>query len=135
LLVNASPYLRAAFGEDRFIEGTNGILHLPEEDPKIFLLILRGLHQGTLCEENIPEQSKSWETFITLHVAIDRYDLPALKNNTMDLFTNLMKVEGDYFIQPTCEDLILAYRNTVPSSPLRKLLSEPLACMFSVFLA
>lgn len=129
LLVNSSDYFRAAFTEGRFVEGGTRTLHLPEEDPTIFLVILEGIHQGLLSR--IPKRWKSWKAFIKLHVALHRYGLTALKNSAMDLFIKLLEIGEDGLIKPTGEDLILAYENTVPSSPLRKLLLDVLACMFS----
>lgn len=109
-----SGYFAAALNGN-FAESKCGVVHLPDEDPKIFELLVNWLYTRRL-----PDPPKSGDLFTTLSelwILADRREIPMLANAVLnairDETTRLWKV-------PTV-DLPKIYKDTMESSGLRRL--------------
>ncbi|KAH0172450.1 hypothetical protein KCU67_g1728, partial [Aureobasidium melanogenum] len=117
LLVFYSDYFRAAFNGS-FTEAAEGKIRLPHERVEVFNIVTnfvytRQLSDGVDCDI-------AWELLCRLWIFGDKYLMPALQNKAM---STLIEQNRKLKVIPVhCVKLI--YDNTLPGSPLRKIVVD-----------
>jgi hypothetical protein len=108
-----------------FIEGNEGRIKLPEEDPYIFDHIVAILYRGVAKSDvdikpvTIASSTgyKNVSICVRLYIALDKYQLNVAKNEVIDVMRAKMKHENKCFNNDT---IAYIYNETTHNSPLRK---------------
>ncbi|KAK3696615.1 hypothetical protein LTR37_017868 [Vermiconidia calcicola] len=120
VLCSYSGYFTAAL-DGRFIEGREGVVKLPTEDPVVFELFRHWLHTRCFFESTLaPEILLSFDMIGKLWILGDAYDLRILQNVVADIL--VAKVLDRQF--PSAEVVSYIFENTAEGSHLRRLLME-----------
>lgn len=102
-------------------------IELLEEDPDAFEVLVKWLYQGTIDDVSTLPKEQKWEYAFTcqkLYLLCDKLDLHDLKNCAIDQFRKGCHETG---LVPGAEEIQPVYERTLPSSPLRKLMSRIVA--------
>ncbi|KAI9676800.1 MAG: hypothetical protein M1829_002895 [Trizodia sp. TS-e1964] len=124
-----SPFFRAAL-DGNFRESKEGIIKLPDEDPKIFGCFLHWLYNKRLRTptDGIDVLDKTnkkvipWMVLIQLYLLGERLQVAGFKNAAVDALA-LKSAKGQEAL-PAAHAIHHAYENTHDSSPLRRLLVD-----------
>ena len=125
LICSKSPFFSAACNGN-FIEGKEGLVRLPEDQPPIFDLFLQWLYTG-----DVPVTSSDayldWSESAALYVLAEKLQISELKNAVIDQWICKNKATDEYPIGIVA----YVYTNTLDSSPLRRLVVEMVACVIT----
>jgi len=87
-LCAASPFFRSAFTHD-WAEKQQGMLHLAEDKPQTFSILLQWILSGSIVLRNEPtaatKRKDEWFSLLDLYVLADRLGMTSLKNDVMDI--------------------------------------------------
>jgi len=87
-LCAASPFFRSAFTHD-WAEKQQGMLHLAEDKPQTFSILLQWILSGSIVLRNEPtaaiKRRDEWLSLLDLYVLADRLAMTSLKNEVMDI--------------------------------------------------
>ncbi|KAK3686460.1 hypothetical protein LTR37_019779 [Vermiconidia calcicola] len=115
-----SGYFTAAL-DGRFIEGREGVVKLPTEDPVVFELFRHWIHTRCFFESTLaPEILLSFDMIGKLWIFGDAHDIQMLQNVVADIL--VAKVWDRQF--PSAEVVSYILENTAEGSHLRRLLME-----------
>lgn len=116
ILCNVAPYFRAAL-EGHFRESVEQVLEMPEEDPTVFRSFQLWVYTKSILEEGENLDAVAWRLLIDLYIFGDRYDIPILQDEAIDLLID----KRDAFNKIPASHFGYVYHNTPERSPLRKL--------------
>ncbi|KAF2181939.1 hypothetical protein K469DRAFT_752393 [Zopfia rhizophila CBS 207.26] len=119
LLCACSPFFDNAL-HGRFVEAETKMIPLPDDDPDTFTEFLSWMYNRRIFADNT---KPGWLELSRLWVMADKYQVPELQNNVMELFPTkfeAMKCKGN--VHPIVLDFV--YDNTTADSPLRKMIVD-----------
>ncbi|KAI4727085.1 hypothetical protein E4T49_05135 [Aureobasidium sp. EXF-10728] len=124
LLCFYSDFFRAAFNGS-FKEATERKIELPETEAEVFEAFQAWLYTQKLPKNEIKpaKMYPEWPLLTKLWIFGDKYQFPLLQNNVADAM--LDKVDKD--AESPVYVLNLAYENTTPNAPLRKIVVDIMA--------
>jgi hypothetical protein len=117
LLIFYSDYFRGAFNGS-FSEAASGKISLVDESGDVFDVINRFIYTRQLSDDI--ESDLEFEMLIKAWLFGDKYLMPSLQNRVMSVLIEKI-AKNDELPTPHLE---LIYNNTLPGSPLRKLLVD-----------
>ena len=116
VLCSIAPFFRAAF-EGQFVEGTEQVLRLPEDDPTLFRYFQLWAYTKHIMEDGEALDTVKYEVLIDLHIFGDKYGIPDLQNAAIDVL--ISKADATKVYPTSLFDHV--YRNTASDSGLREL--------------
>lgn len=117
LLVFYSDYFRGAFN-GTFKEATEGKVSLPDERKDDFEIFNQFIYSRSLADGE--GHTLPWDQLIRVWLLGDKYLVPALQNSTM----NSIRKKSDMENWVPTDKVKLIWKNTLPSSPLRKFILD-----------
>ncbi|KAH0341168.1 hypothetical protein KCU81_g6447, partial [Aureobasidium melanogenum] len=117
LLVFYSDYFRSAFNGS-FKEATEGKISLPDESDDVFEIFNQFIYSRVLADGE--GEKLTGDQLIKLWLFGDKYLVPVLQNVAM----NSLKTKSDKENYIPTEKIKLIWENTLPNSPLRKLILD-----------
>lgn len=125
LLIHHSRF----FDENHTVNGQHrrikdGKLHLPEEDPEAFALLVKWLYQGRIEDVSRKPKSEQWEYAFAcqkLYTLSMTLGLTEVQNLAIDQFRKGCNRSG---LVPGPEEMIPVYQKTPPHAPFRRLVSK-----------
>lgn len=128
LLCHHSSYFEAEFlgNEVPKAKKNNGEqkLELPNDDPVGFELLVKWLYQGRLDDVSDMSDEKKYDYSVAcykLHLLCDRFDLPQLKNISIDQYRKGLQ---EAQLVPDADEINEIYRRSPANSPFRKLMTR-----------
>lgn len=119
LLCAFSSYFKAAL-EGGFKEAEEQVIRLPEDDVKVFERFQLWIYTGTFIEAGETEKDMDDDLIIGLYLSAEARGIPQLQNLAIDCYINNFDALGE--VQTRVFRRI--YENTLPSSPLRRLITD-----------
>ncbi|MCJ1403139.1 hypothetical protein MMC11_006362 [Xylographa trunciseda] len=126
ILCKHATYFEAALSEG-FLESKTMIIHLDEEDPKIFDIFINWLYVRKIVPDDASVTDMSWQTKAELYIFADRRGCSALKSDTIDLMIEHALDNGNSmppYALPSNPVVCHIWENTPASSPLRRLMVD-----------
>ncbi|KAG9524966.1 hypothetical protein KCV07_g1424, partial [Aureobasidium melanogenum] len=117
LLTYYSDYFRGALNGS-FVEATKGKISLVDERVDTFDVVNQFVYTRQLSDE--ADHDLNWELLIRVWIFGDKYLMPCLQNRAMNA---LIQKNREAKFVPTLQ-LKTIYENTLPGSPLRKLVVD-----------
>lgn len=131
LLTRLSSFFRAAFRSE-FQEAEDGVLRLPEDDPRAFEIFFAYAYSHSLGDiidktKSLPSPNGAKFTerdYLSLYVLASKYLMEGLQNEVVDaLYLRYRNTE----LSPTPQDVEYLYQHTDEGSKMRQLLAYRLA--------
>ena len=116
VLCNVAPFFRAAF-DGQFVEGTEQVLRLPDDDPTLFRHFQLWVYTKQILEDGKALDTVSYKLLINLHIFGDKYGMPNLQDAAIDVLIDKAIATKKY---PTSL-FDHVYQNTASDSRLREL--------------
>ena len=116
VLCSIAPFFRAAF-EGQFVEGTEQVLRLPEDDPNLFRYFQLWAYTKNFLEDGEILDTVEYKVLMDLHIFGDKYGVQDLQNAAIDVLIDKANATKMYPI--SLFDHV--YRNTASDSRLRQL--------------
>ena len=116
VLCGVSPFFRAAF-EGQFVEGTEQVLRLPEDDSTLFRHFQLWVYTKHILEDGEALSTVKYKLLIDLHIFGDKYGIPGLQDAAIDVLID--EVIATKWYPTSLFDHV--YQNTASDSPLRGL--------------
>lgn len=114
-----SAYFRGVFGGN-FQEAKQGLVHLADEDPKIFKKVYEWLYTRNLADTLEGEMKLNFAVLLDLYLFGEKRMVPTLQNDTIDVIIRKC-TEENYSPVSMIETV---YEELSASSPLRKLIVD-----------
>jgi hypothetical protein len=132
LLCDRSSFQKAFSGDSNFKEATEGIMHLPEDDPATFDRIINWLYRDQLpvyLEKAEDRHPRSFHrSLIDMFLFAEKHCINVLANRAMDLMQDInLKVNTI----PDLEEIRHVYSNSHDKSKLRLYVAAAACYLFS----
>lgn len=124
ILCNVAPYFEATF-EGGFIEATEQVLELPDEDAAMFEHFELWVYTGHVLANGKSVADISWESLVGLYIFGEVRGIPDLQNAAIDILINKQSSQN----QISTAILPRVYDGTPEDSSLRKLFVDWMACL------
>lgn len=122
LLCHHSSFFRATF-QGSFIEASSGNVELPDDDVEVFKIFESWLYTGSVgLMSNVAGHQPS--KLVKLYILADKIEIPAIQKETLETLRERAVRNLDLCDPDTIH---LAFENTPPGSPLRRLLVDVFA--------
>ena len=122
LICASSRFFKAACNR-KSVEGMEDVVHLPNDDPETFELLLQWLYM-----ERVAEPGKAalvgWHETASLYTLAVKLQILELQDAVVDLWIH----KATDAIEIPIEEVPYVYRTTLEHAPLRQLLVEMVAC-------
>ena len=116
VLCGVAPFFRAAF-DGQFVEGTEQVLRLPEDDPTLFRHFQLWMYTKQILDDVEALDRVTYKLLIDLHIFGDKYGIPDLQDAAIDVLID--KAIATKVYPTSLFDHV--YQNTASDSPLRGL--------------
>lgn len=124
ILCNVAPYFEAAF-EGGFVEVTEQVLELPDEDAAMFRHFELWVYTGDVLATGESDADISWDSLVGLYIFGEIRGIPNLQNAAIDA---LIDKQSSQNAIPT-RFLPRVYDSTPEDSSLRRLFVDWVACL------